>query len=200
MLVPEAPEGGLRATAVPHTEARDDLVDQERVPAIEEEIELSRPGGSLRGRRVTSRKRGGHRPVPIAPDELSTCRRTGKTFSRNSMAPSAASRGSPRATRGISATASLTRVMAGWDFHPNAPAQNRPANAQGVRGPDIILGGSPLLGSDSTPGWTVPHRVEGRATRVPIGESRPEPRGAVKCPQSGSRRPGAKRASGPSRE
>jgi hypothetical protein len=63
VFVLEALEAGLGATAVPRDEARDDLVDQERVSAIEEEVELSRLGGSLRGRRVARREPGGHRSL-----------------------------------------------------------------------------------------------------------------------------------------
>ena len=67
MLVPEAREAALGATAVVHDEARDDLVDQERVPAIEEEVKLSPLGGSLRGRREARREPGGHRSPADGP-------------------------------------------------------------------------------------------------------------------------------------
>src|SRR5437867_12604528 len=69
LLVLEALEVGFGATAIAHEEARDDLVDEERVPAIEEEVKLSPLRGSLRGRREAERERGGHRS--LAGDEAS---------------------------------------------------------------------------------------------------------------------------------
>ena len=66
--------------------------------------------------------------VPIAPEELSTCSIAGDTFSRKSTAPSAPRSGSLRATFLISETASLIRVIAGRDFHPNARRRKRARN------------------------------------------------------------------------
>ena len=54
----------------------------------------------------------GHRIVPIAPDELSTCSRAGESRSISRTAPSAAAAGSLRETVLISAMASLIRVAA----------------------------------------------------------------------------------------
>ena len=69
LLVLEALEVGFGATAIAHEEARDDLVDEERVLAIEEEVKLSPLRGSLCGRREAGRERGGHRS--LAGDEAS---------------------------------------------------------------------------------------------------------------------------------
>ena len=70
MLLPEALEAGLGTPEVPPDEARKDLMDQERVTAIEEEVELSRLGGSLHGRRVARRKPGEQLLHPRSPPEL----------------------------------------------------------------------------------------------------------------------------------
>lgn len=61
MPVPEALEAGFSATAVVHDETRDDLVDQERVTAVEKEIKLSLLGDLLRGRSEAKREPGHHR-------------------------------------------------------------------------------------------------------------------------------------------
>ena len=65
----------------------------------------------------------------IAPDELSTCSRAGDTRSRKTTAPSAARRGSRRATAFISATACRTRWIAGADLQPKAWPRKRAANS-----------------------------------------------------------------------
>ena len=63
--------------------------------------------------------------VPMAPDELSTFSKAGETRSRSATAPSAPRIGSMRATSLISVSASCSRVIAGWDFHPKACRRNR---------------------------------------------------------------------------
>ena len=60
MLVSEALEAGFSTTAVVHDEAGDDLVDQERVPAVEKKVKLSPLGGLLRGRSEARREPGRH--------------------------------------------------------------------------------------------------------------------------------------------
>ena len=67
--------------------------------------------------------------VPSAPEELSTCSSAGDRRSRSVTPPSAASTASWRATFFISATACLTRWMAGCDFHPNACRRKRALNS-----------------------------------------------------------------------
>ena len=99
MLVPEALEAGLGPTAIVHDEARDDFVDQERVPAIEEEVKLSPLGGSLRGRHEARWEPGGHRspagsPVPSVPVVCAARSSSGRSTTRFSIG------GSPPEPRG----------------------------------------------------------------------------------------------------
>jgi hypothetical protein len=67
--------------------------------------------------------------VPMAPDELSTCSRAGESYSRNFIAPSAASTGSLRATCLISSAASLIRLIGVSERHPKACRRKRDVNS-----------------------------------------------------------------------
>jgi hypothetical protein len=59
-------------------------------------------------------------PVPMAPEELSTCSSAGDSFSSRATAPSAATTGSLRAIALISARASLILWIGVSDRQPNA--------------------------------------------------------------------------------